>query len=98
VATLVDPLGKVVIKTGLLYNASEVKNFTLKDFSLYRSDGSYFSIDKNGTITLKKNLPYRRLYSFQISMLYTVSLVGNSLPVTGFLTAETRIQAIGMTK
>jgi len=98
VATPVDPLGKVVIKAELLYNSSEVKNFVAKDFSLYRASGSYFSIDKNGTITLKKNLPYRGLYSFQISILYTVSLVDDPTPLTGFLTAEAQIQGIGMTK
>ena len=74
-----------------------MKNFVTKDFSLYRSDGTYFSIDKNGTITLKRKLRNRRLYSFQISMLYTVSLPSNNT-VTGFLTAEARIQGIGITK
>jgi len=98
VAILEDTLGKIVIKAELLYNSSEVKNFVLKDFGLYRSDSSYFSIDNNGTITLKKKLPYNRLYSFQISTLYTVSLVGDAIPVTGFLTAEAQIRAIGMTK
>ena len=68
--------------------------FNTKDYSLYRSDSRYFSIDKNGTVRLKAALPYRRLYIFQISMLYTVTLEANQT-TSGFLTADVRVQVIG---
>jgi len=97
VATLEDPIGKVIVETKLVYNESLVKSFTTKDYSLYRSDGRYFNVDKNGIVTLKRFLPNRRLYNFQISLLYTVSLVDKTT-TSGFLTADVRIQAVGMTK
>ena len=94
-ATLEDPLGKVVVETELVYNKNLVQNFTTKDYNLYRSDGRYFSVDNNGIVTLKTLLPYRRLYIFQITLLYTVALVDNTTQ-SRFLTADARVQAIGM--
>ena len=97
-ATLEDPIGKVVLETKLVYDESLMTNFTTRDYSLYRSDGTrYFNVDKNGIVTLKRFLPNRRLYNFQISLLYTVSLVDKTT-TSGFLTADVRIQAVGMTK
>ena len=77
-----------------MYNETGVVTFTTKDYSLYRSDARYFSVDKNGTVTLKTMLPYRRLYIFQLSMLYTVTLETNKTS-SGFLTSDVRVQAIG---
>ena len=74
-----------------------VVTFTTKDYNLYRSDARYFSIDDNGTVTLKTMLPYRRLYIFQISLLYTVTLETNETN-SGFLTSDVRVQAIGKIK
>ena len=68
--------------------------FNTTDYSLYRSDARYFSVDKNGTVRLKAALPYRRLYIFQISMLYTVTLEADET-TSGYLTADVRVQAIG---
>ena len=98
VSTLEDPIGAIVINTELLYNRNLVKSFTVKDYNLYRTDGSYFAVNKNGIVTLKKVLPYRRVYNFQISMLYTVFLKNSRLPRSGFLTANARVQGIGMAK
>ena len=95
VATLEDQIGKVVIETQLVYNESLVQNFTTKDYSLYRTDRTYFSVDKNGIVTLAKQLPYRRTYIFQISLLCKITLVDNTTD-TKFLTANARVQAIGM--
>ena len=97
VATLEDPIGKVVIETQLVYNESLVQNFTTIDYNLYRTDGRYFSVDKKGVVTLEKWLPYRRLYIFQISLLYAVTLVDNTTQ-SRFLTADARVQAIGMNR
>ena len=94
-ATLEDPLGKVVIETQLVYNESLVQNFTTKDYSLYRTDGRYFSVDKNGIVTLAIQLPYRRTYIFQISLLYKITLLDNTTQ-TNFLTTNARVQGIGM--
>ena len=96
-STLEDPVGKVVIETQLVYNESLVLNFTTKDYSLYRTDGTYFSVDKNGIITLKRELRYRRTYIFQVSLLYTVTLIDNTTE-SRFLTANCRVQGIGMNK
>ena len=96
-ATLEDPIGKVVTTTQLQYNRNLVKNFTTKDYNLYRTDGRYFSVDKNGIITLKAALPYRRVYLFQVTLLYTVLLTDNTTE-SAFLTANVRVQAIGMTR
>ena len=95
VAILEDPIGKVVVETELVYNKSLVQNFTTIDYNLYRTDGRYFSVDNNGVVTLKTMLPYRRLYIFQITLLYTVALVDNTTQ-SRFLTADARVQAIGM--
>ena len=97
VATLEDPIGKVVIETQLVYNESLVQNFTTTVYNLYQKDARYFSVDNKGIVTLKKWLPYRRLYIFQISLLYLVTLVDNTTR-SGFLTAEVQVQAIGMNK
>ena len=97
VATLEDQIGKVVIETQLVYNESLVQNFTTKDYSLYRTDGTYFSVDKNGIITLKKALSYQRTYIFQVSLLYTVILIDNTTE-SRFLTANCQVQGIGMNK
>ena len=93
-ATLEDPIGKVIVKPELIYNETGLVAFNTKDYSLYRSDSRYFSVDKNGTVTLKTMLPYRRLYIFQLSMLYTVALEMNETN-SGFLTSDVRVQAIG---
>ena len=95
-ATLEDPVGKVIVESELVYNDSKVKEFITKDYNLYRSDGNYFAVDKKGVITLKTPLCYRRLYIFQLSMLYTVTLLDNTT-TSGFLTADIQVQAIGMT-
>ena len=96
-ATLEDLIGKVVVETKLLYNESLMNNFTTRDYSLYRLDGTrYFNVDKNGIVTLKRFLPYRRLYIFQVSLLYTASLIDNTTK-SGFLTADVRVQAVGTT-
>ena len=95
VATLEDKIGKVVIETQLVYNESLVQNFTTKDYSMYRTDRRYFSVDKNGTVTWTGALPYRRTYVFQISLLYKITLVDNTTQ-TSFLTTNARVQAIGM--
>ena len=97
VTTLEDPIGKVVIETRLVYKKSLVQNFTTPDYNLYRIDGRYFSVDNKGIVTLNKRLPYRRLYIFQISLLYTVTLVDNTTQ-SGYLTANARVQAIGMNR
>lgn len=95
-ATLEDPVGKVVIESSLVYNKSLVEKFVVKDYNLYRSDGSYFTVDSNGTIKLRSELPYRRTYSFVLSMLYTVSLVSSNVTTSGYLSTNIRVQAIGM--
>ena len=94
VATLEDPIGKVIVKPELVYDKSSGVIFNTTDYSLYRSDSRYFSVDKNGIVRLKAALPYRRLYIFQISMLYTVTLEADEA-TSGFLTADVRVQAIG---
>ena len=71
--------------------------FTTKDYSLYRSDARYFNIDDNGAVTLKTILPYWRLYIFQISLLYTVTLETNETN-SGFLTSDVQVQAVGKIK
>ena len=95
VATLEDRIGKVVVETELVYNKSLVQNFTTKDYNLYQTDSRYFNVDNNGIVTLRTMLPYRRLCIFQITLLYTVALVDNTTQ-SRFLTAEVRVQAIGM--
>ena len=65
VATLEDQIGKVVIETQLVYNESLVQNFTTKYYCLYRTDRTYFSVNKNGIVTWTKPLPDRRTYIFQ---------------------------------
>ena len=97
VATLEDPIGKVVIETQLVYNESLVQNFTTTDYNLYRTDGRYFSVDNKGVVTLEKLLPYRRTYIFQVTLLYTVTLIDNTTQ-SRFLTADARVQAIGMNR
>ena len=95
VATLEDQIGKVVIETQLVYNESLVQNFTTKDYSLYQPDRKYFSVDKNGIVTWTKPLPARRTYTFQISLLYTITLVDDTTD-SKFLTTVAQVQAIGM--
>jgi len=94
VFTLEDTVGKVLVKTEVLYNESIITSFVTKHYNLYRSDSTYFTIDNNGTVTLTKNLPSRRQYSFQISFLYTVALKSGGTR-SGFLTADCRVQGIG---
>ena len=96
-ATLEDPIGKVIVKPELIYDDTGLVAFNTKDYSLHRSDAKYFSVDKDGTVTLKTMLPYRRLYIFQISMLYTVTLETNATRY-GFLNSDIRVQAIGKIK
>ena len=95
VSTGEDPIGKIVIQTELVYNKSAVAKFIAKDYSMYRSDSSYFNIDDSGTITLKKTLPSRRTYNFQISLFFTATLVNNKSS-HGFLYSYAQIKAIGM--
>ena len=95
VATLEDPIGKVIVKPELVYDKSSGVIFNTTDYSLYRSDSRYFNIDKNGTVTLKTALPYRRVYNFQISLLYTVSTSEMNGTTSGFLTSNVQVQAIG---
>lgn len=93
--TLEDTVGKTLFKAELVYNKSMITSFVMKHYSLYRSDSAYFNIDDNGTVTLKRSLPSRRQYSFQISLLFTVALTaGGTQP--GFLTTNCRVQGIGM--
>ena len=94
-ATLEDPIGRVIVESDLVYNESRVKQFSTKDYSLYGSDGNYFAVDKKGIITLKTLLPYRRLYVFQISMLYTITLLDNT-QTSGFFSSDVQVQAVGM--
>ncbi|XP_065905663.1 uncharacterized protein [Dysidea avara] len=93
VFTLEDTVGKILFKAELLYN-SIITSFITKQYSLYRTDSLYFAIDNNGTVSLHKNLPSRRLYSFQISLLYTVALKTGDTR-SGFLTVDCRVQGIG---
>ena len=78
-----------------MYNQSLVKNFTTKDYNLYQTDAKYFSVDNAGIIRLNAILPYREIYRFAITLLYTVTLTDDTTE-SGFLTAYVRVQALGM--
>ena len=98
---LEDPIGKVIVKSDIVHNEGQVKQFTIKDYSLYGSDGKYFAVDKKGIITLKTSIPlhyypHENLYNFQLSMFYTVILLNNT-KTSGFFISSVKVKAIGMT-
>ena len=80
-----------------MYNENLIKNFTTKDYNLYQTDGEYFSVDGKGIIRLKATLPNRRVYVFQVTLLYTVTLTDNTTE-SAFLTANVQVKVIGTTK
>jgi len=90
--------GKELLKIEFNESKHLVKKFVTIDYSIHLASMLYFTIDSNGTIYIKQNLPNKNWqYYFQVTALYTVILFSGDTH-TGFAHANVYVHGIGKEK